>query len=222
RHAIAAACPELELQSFKELSAEASILAGLEKELLRFDELVVPKHYKFGVLNVKEDQTNEEEWLSNKDMSPGFERLLDLIGKRIELKGHTGYAAGLDTKSGETGEFSYVSRWHNHEIMLHVAALMPWREHDRQQVHRKRHIGNDIVCLVFVEGNGKFDVNAIRSQFLHVFVVVRLVHDAEGSEQWHVEVIRHANVDGFGPVIPKAAQLTSDQLRDFVLLKSKL
>ena len=41
RHAVAVTCPDLDMTTFKEFSAEASILAGLEKELLRFDELVV-------------------------------------------------------------------------------------------------------------------------------------------------------------------------------------
>ncbi|KAI8137704.1 hypothetical protein BJV82DRAFT_335108 [Fennellomyces sp. T-0311] len=219
RHAVAAARPQLDLNSFKELNAEASIMAGLEKELLRFDELVVPKHYKFGVLNVKEGQTCEEEWFGNSDMSPDFQRFLDLIGNRVELKGYTGYAAGMDTRCGETGEHSYVARWQNRDIMFHVAALMPLRVHDRQQVHRKRHIGNDIVCLVFVDGDGKFDPSGIRSQFLHVFIVVHLDRDDEGNEQWRIQVIRSTNVAAFGPVIPSASQLNSEQLRDFILLK---
>jgi hypothetical protein len=37
---------------------------------------------------------------------------------------------------------SYVSRWRDHEIMYHVAPLMPSRQHDIQQIHRKRYIGN--------------------------------------------------------------------------------
>lgn len=44
--------------------------------------------------------------------------------------------------AGETGEISYASRWREYDIMFHIAPLMPCREHDTQQVHRKRHIGN--------------------------------------------------------------------------------
>lgn len=39
RAAILAAYPGLDLRNFKELSAEATIMTGLEKELLRFDEI---------------------------------------------------------------------------------------------------------------------------------------------------------------------------------------
>lgn len=43
RAAILSVCPHLDLRSFKELSAESTSLAGLEKDLLRYDELAVKK-----------------------------------------------------------------------------------------------------------------------------------------------------------------------------------
>lgn len=44
--------------------------------------------------------------------------------------------------AGESGEISYASSWKDHEIMFHVAPLMPSKDNDSQQVHRKRYIGN--------------------------------------------------------------------------------
>ena len=44
--------------------------------------------------------------------------------------------------AGESGEMSFASSWRDCEIMFLVAPLMPWRENDKQQVHRKRYIGN--------------------------------------------------------------------------------
>jgi hypothetical protein len=41
RAAILSACPNIELRSFKELSAESTIVAGLEKDLLKYDEIHV-------------------------------------------------------------------------------------------------------------------------------------------------------------------------------------
>lgn len=41
RAAILAACPNIDLRSFKELSAESTIMAGLEKDLLKYDEIHV-------------------------------------------------------------------------------------------------------------------------------------------------------------------------------------
>lgn len=39
-----------------------------------------------------------------------------------------------------------------HEIMFHVSTLLPFTPEQRQQVERKRHVGNDIVNIVFVDG----------------------------------------------------------------------
>lgn len=43
RAAILSACPNIDLRSFKELSAESTIMAGLEKDLLKYDEIHVSK-----------------------------------------------------------------------------------------------------------------------------------------------------------------------------------
>lgn len=49
--------------------------------------------------------------------------------------------------------------------MYHVATLIPYKEDDEQQIDRKRHLGNDIVIIVFKEGTQKFDPTVIKSQF---------------------------------------------------------
>lgn len=94
----------------------------------------------------------------------------------------------------------------------------------------------DIVCLVLVEGNAKFDPSKIRSQFLHIFIVLQPIPKTDywryvyyallGSTITNslcivlsVQVVRNTNVQTFGPTIPDI--LGSDQLRDFLLLKSK-
>lgn len=164
RAAIYSTHPNLDFRELKELSAESTVLAGLEKEILKFDEMEIPKFYKFGVLTVKDGQRTEEEWFSNSGLSPRFERFMNILGKVVELEGYQGYKAGLDTKckisqhlnrivhvkfcsclirvAGESGKTSFASSWLDFEIMFHVAPLMPYKNHDKQQVHRKRYIGN--------------------------------------------------------------------------------
>lgn len=75
----------------------------------------------------------------------------------------------------------------------------------------------DIVCLVVIEGNAQFNPSVIRSQFLHVFVVVRQVDE----DAWRVEIVRNANVPEFGPPIPYPPILSSTELEHFLILKSK-
>ncbi|KAI9031575.1 hypothetical protein CLU79DRAFT_729173 [Phycomyces nitens] len=219
RAAILSVCPDLDLRLFKELSAESTSTMKLEDDLLRFDEIGIPKRYKFGVLNVCDGQTTEEEWFSNTGLSEPLEEFLDLLGTRVALLEYDGYTAGLDIKTGESGETSYVSRWREHDIMFHVAPLMPLRKNDKQQVHRKRYIGNDVACVVFVEGNQAFDPTSIRSQFLHIFV---LVHPeiAFGKPCWRVQVIRKHNVVEFGPLLPSPPLFfDKEELAGFITLK---
>ena len=41
------------------------------------------------------------------------------------------------------------------------------------QLQRKRHIGNDIVCIIFLAPGARFDPNSIKSNFLHVFIIIQ-------------------------------------------------
>lgn len=66
------------------------------------------------------------------------------------------------------------TNWRNIEIMFHVSTLLPYEKHDPQKLQRKRHIGNDIVCVVFLEADQTpFSPSCIKSHFLHTFILVR-------------------------------------------------
>lgn len=43
------------------------------------------------------------------------------------------------------------------------------------QLQRKRHIGNDIVAILFQEENTPFVPDMIASNFLHAYIVVQVV-----------------------------------------------
>ncbi|ORZ10169.1 hypothetical protein BCR42DRAFT_113800 [Absidia repens] len=217
--AILSVRPELDMDNAIHLSATTITTCNLEKELTRLDGIEIPRFYKFGVLTIKENQTKEEEWFSNTGLAPPFDQFLKVLGTRIQLKGYKGYAAGLDTRTGETGDTSVISCWSNHEIMFHVASLMPLHQNDKQQVQRKRYIGNDIVCLIFLEDNAIFDPKSIRSKFLHVYIVVRL-ETISNKHRWRIEIVRKSNVPDFGPSLPNPPLFYDDEaLQKFLTLK---
>ncbi|KAI8068440.1 hypothetical protein BC940DRAFT_237945 [Gongronella butleri] len=219
--AIHAVYTQLDLRQCKTLTAEATIMAGLEKELIRYDEMVTPKTYKFGILSVRDDQRAEEQWFGNTGLTRDMETFLEILGHKVELHGYKQYAAGLDTKSGESGTHSYATQWKEHQIMFHVGPLMPFQPQDSQQIHRKRYIGNDIVCIVFMDTDqrGLFDPTAIRSQFVHVFIVVH-PETSQGRPAWRVEVVQQQTVASFGPTIPSPPVFVNPrELREFLLLK---
>lgn len=60
--------------------------------------------------------------------------------------------------------------------MFHVSTMLPYSSGNKQQVERKRHIGNDIVNIIFEEGGNPskptFKPTFMKSQFTHIFAVV--------------------------------------------------
>jgi hypothetical protein len=51
------------------------------------------------------------------------------------------YRGGLDTQFGQTGDEAVYQVFKDREIIFHVSSLLPYTEHDPQQLQRKRHIG---------------------------------------------------------------------------------
>ena len=102
----------------------------------------------------------------------------------MRLKGFTKYKAGLDNKTDTTGSHCIYTQYEDNEITFHVSTLLPFTPNNRQQLLRKRHVGNDIVTIIFQEPGAKsFTPKTIRSHFQHVFIVVRLLppESSEGS-----------------------------------------
>lgn len=75
-----------------------------------------------------------------------------------------------------TGKYSIYTLYEGHEIMFHVSTLLPYSRDNKQQVERKRHIGNDIVNIVFIdtdstmeqEAHTHFNPTCIKSQFTRI------------------------------------------------------
>lgn len=83
------------------------------------------------------------------------------------------YRGGLDISEQTDSPISYYECYDGKEIMFHVSTLLPFTPNDSSQIQRKRHIGNDIVTIVFQEDNTPFHPSMIKSNFLHVFLVIQ-------------------------------------------------
>ncbi|XP_047454797.1 rap1 GTPase-activating protein 2 isoform X2 [Mugil cephalus] len=186
-----------------------------------FDEHRVSYNFKFGVLYQKAGQFTEEDILSNNEESEEFKDFLSLLGETVQLQGFTGFRGGLDVCHGQTGSETVFTSFHGRQIMFHVATKLPYTEGDPQQLQRKRHIGNDIVALVYQEGNTPFLSDVIKSHFLHCFLVVRRIQREDtGGASYQVSVTAREDVPPFGPVLPDPPIFTDrSQLREFLLTK---
>ncbi|XP_073325594.1 rap1 GTPase-activating protein 1-like isoform X8 [Pagrus major] len=173
--------------------------------IVTFDEHVISNNFKFGIVYQKFGQTSEEELFGNSDESSAFVEFLEFLGEKIELHNFKGFRGGLDVTHGQTGTESVYCNYRNKEVMFHVSTKLPYTEGDTQQLQRKRHIGNDIVAIVFQEENTPFVPDMIASNFLHAYVVVQVVNPCSDNVLYRVSVTARDDVPFFGPALPNPA-----------------
>nr|XP_023663723.1 GTPase-activating Rap/Ran-GAP domain-like protein 3 isoform X1 [Paramormyrops kingsleyae] len=192
----------------------------IQKDLLVLEEQEGSVNFKFGVLYAKDGQLTDDEMFSNETGSENFNKFLNLLGDTISLQGWAGYRGGLDTKNDTTGIHSIYTVYQGHELMFHVSTMLPYSKENKQQVERKRHIGNDIVTIVFQEGDDaspSFKPSMIRSHFTHIFALVR--YNSQ-NDSYRLKIFSEESVPLFGPPLPSPPVFTDHQeFRDFLLVK---
>ena len=100
---------------------------------------------------------------------------LEFLADRITLKGWNRFRGGLDVSNDETGTETFYTTFNDDEfeIIFHVSTCLPYTNDEPQQLQRKRHIGNDVVVVVFQdEGSDPFTPEHISSHFNHAFFVI--------------------------------------------------
>jgi len=138
-----------------------------------------------------------------------------------------------------TGTHSVYTSFNGYEIMYHVSTMLPYTEGCEQQLERKRHLGNDIVVIVFQDGLGETYVpETIRTHFQHILAVVQAEKPARGSTRFRfvtqfaaiwticdvfvcrVQFARKDGVPSYGPALPHPATFESGEgFRQFLLSK---
>ena len=208
-------CPELSLDKL------SPVLCPRASELIvGYDEHVLDNCFKFGLVYQRCGQVTEEALFGNRSHSKAMDEFMEILGQRITLADHKGYKGGLDTQYGQTGEESLYEQFHGREVMFHVSTLLPYTENDKQQLQRKRHIGNDIVAIVFQDGNTPFTPDMITSHFLHAYVLVQPVNPGSPNTKYKVGVTAKSDVPYFGPSMPSPSVFKSGpRLKEFLLTK---
>ena len=195
-----------------------------DKEMIRYESMAVINHYKFGVLYISSYQKDENEMFSNIESCPAFEKFMKLMGDKVELNGFDKYRGGLDVKNGSTGQYSYYTKYWEYEIMFHVSTLLPNQPDDLQRVEKKRHIGNDIVVILFKENSedsgDKFDPTCLTSEFNHIFIVIRPDKNDETNDGYTVNVGCKSSVNPFPPFMASNHYKHDEVFREFILKKA--
>ncbi|XP_013183452.2 GTPase-activating Rap/Ran-GAP domain-like protein 3 [Amyelois transitella] len=192
--------------------------AELQKDILLLEEQEGSVNFKIGVMLMKPAQKTDDEMLSNEKGDEKWERFISLLGDKIRLRGWNRFRGGLDVKGDMTGSHSIYTMHQGHEIMFHVSTMLPFSKDNKQQLERKRHIGNDIVNIVFTDDSvhNTFNPQCVKSHFTHIFAVVS---EAEG-EGYRLSVYSDDTVPPFGPSLPCPPVFNDPQLfREFLLVK---
>ncbi|XP_011314249.1 rap1 GTPase-activating protein 1 [Fopius arisanus] len=196
------------------------VCSGAGSLIARYDEHALVSRFKFGVLHQRAGQVTEEQLFGNRQITPAFQEFLDLLGQTIDLRDHKGYRGGLDTQHGQTGDTAVYEVFRGREVLFHVASLLPYSPGDPQQLQRKRHIGNDIVAIIFQEEPTPFSPDMIASHFLHAFIVVQVIEPCTSNTRYKVSITGRDDVPWFGPALPIPSVFPkSVEFKEFLLTK---
>ncbi|ELP91609.1 rap GTPase-activating protein, putative [Entamoeba invadens IP1] len=212
---------------YKKKSAASVRGFPMYNALMNFEDFFIYNRYKFGVLYAGIGQTKEREFYNNRNGSEHFEKFLELLGTKTELFGFGGFAGGLDTKNRSMGKYCVSRRFSrdNIEIMFHVSTYMPLMENNEQQIGRKKHIGNDVVVLIFKEYSGviePIDVSSFKTQYSHCYIVVGCdvsQNNPPDKFQYSVNIWCKKEVAPVAPFITTDAYQHSEQFGEFLVAK---
>src|SRR3989338_4974602 len=126
---------------------------------------------KIGVIYVRNQQEMQRALMKNDEGSDLYEEFTNGLGWPVNLATHNGFIGGLDPLLTTGTDAPY---WASStlEVVFHVVTRMPTNDSDEQQIHKKRHVGNDIVHIVWSEHDREYRPWTISSQFNFVHIVV--------------------------------------------------
>jgi hypothetical protein len=167
----------------------------IQTKLEEFENSVAIKNLKVGVLYCAEKQTKEKEMYFNCQTSHHFENFLKLLGEPFVCEEKKGiYYGGL-----HQNQEGIRSVWGGIDFVFHVSSMLAFDPtEESQQIERKRHIGNDTIVLVFVEGQQQISPVVFRSKVNLIFIFIRL----STLGKYHVQVVSKTDLEPFDPKLP--------------------
>ncbi len=191
--------------------------ADMAAKLLEYERNHTDVRRRVGVLYFPKG-VREENAVFKSTGSPDLYEFMDMLAERVRLQGWQKYAGGLNTQNNSTGFESYYTEFLGFDIMFHVNSLLE-DDGSEQQLSRKRFIGNDLVVIIFLEGEEPFDASMITSQMCHTFIVVKKI--SSKPTRYRISVVAKAGVPAFSPFLPFPNEFEkSDKLRQFLLAKA--
>ncbi|EFA77784.1 RapGAP/RanGAP domain-containing protein [Heterostelium album PN500] len=152
---------------------------------------------KIGLIYAAEGQDDQRDVLHNNTNSSIFSEFVDGLGWPVDLQTHQGYLGGLDRKKTTGVTAPYFANT-TVETIFHNISGMPTNKADLQQIHKKRHVGNDIVNIIWSEHIRDYSPTTITSQFNDAHIVIYPLPNG----LFRVQIYRkESKVPLFGPLI---------------------
>jgi hypothetical protein len=127
---------------------------------------------KVGLIYVGFGQEDEGDLFKNQmnDASPQYIEFARGMAEVVKIDGHQGYGGQLERhKVGE--DFLYYAT-PMLELAFHETVRMPNSEKEEALIEKKRHVGNDLVHIVWSEHCKDYPTNTIVSQFNKAHVII--------------------------------------------------
>jgi len=171
----------------------------LQRILNQLDKSPGREVSKLGLIYVQEGQEIEKEILKNdrKTRSALFTQFVNGLGWPVKLNKHKGYLGGLDEVNLTTGDDSPYYSDHGAELIFHDITSMISDPSDDVQLLKKRHVGNDIVQIVWSEHARDYNPNTIVSQFNDAHIVVYPLRNG----LFRIQIFKKHKVPMFGPLL---------------------
>ncbi|CAG2164408.1 unnamed protein product [Oppiella nova] len=150
---------------------------AIDRSLKVLDRITPYETHKIGVLYVGPGQEKDKTAiLSNPFGSLRYIKFLRGLGKMIRLQdadSQVTYVGGLDLK-GQDGKYAIAWEDNLMQVIFHVSTLMPTSDNDPNCNNKKRHIGNDSVCIVYNESGSSVNLSTIKGdgQCIQAIVVI--------------------------------------------------
>ncbi|EJD04692.1 uncharacterized protein FOMMEDRAFT_119898 [Fomitiporia mediterranea MF3/22] len=144
---------------------------ALASAIRTLDRIPVIDTHKVGILYVGPGQTDEIAILRNTRGSPAYARFLEGLARLIKVRGQLDvYTGGLDPD--EDGEYAFAWWDDVGQVLYHTATMMPNCEDDERCNFKKRHIGNDLVRIVWNDSGLPYRFDTLSTEFQFVNIVI--------------------------------------------------
>ena len=161
-----------------------------ERGLGIIDGLKPREGIKIGVIYVAPGQQDEREILMNTGGSVEFQEFLRCLGDVVDIREHQGYLGALDP-SGSAGNLSISYADWQYDVIFHIVPLMPTDPSDEQQVQKKRHVGNDIVHIVWSDHWRDYKQDTMLTHFNFIIIVIYPL----SKGLFRIQIMKKINVD---------------------------